>query len=217
MISLCIAMAITLASSPLQLEPNNRILEKQIPSVRIALVIGYNRSDTKDTQDLRYADDDAIALHQMFQQAGIESNLLVEADPNTLRLHPQVETSLIPSKENILWTYEQILSKLSKLKAAGKQTELIIAYSGHGGLENGQGYIVLHESRLTRSELHNKFLNRSSATRNHVIIDACKSFFVVFEKGASKGQRQFYPGNYVKDVKNSLFQNTGFILSTSSD
>lgn len=184
--------------------------------LKVALVVGYNKSDTPDTPSLRYADDDAIATHRMLQSAGVQSTLLVDPDDDTRRMQQDLGEFNPPTYESVVGTFERLNAEIEAANQAGRVTEFYFVYSGHGGLENGEGYIVLHNGRLTRSELHSRILERSKATHNQIIIDACKSFFVVFEKGAG-GQRAFYPGHYVKDVGASLFRNTGFILSTSSD
>ncbi len=59
-------------------------------------------------------------------------------------------------------------------------------------------------------------LARSQAHSNHVIVDACKSYFLAFEKGPG-GQRERYRGNFARTTVPARLANTGFLLSTSSD
>src|SRR5687767_11882617 len=56
------------------------------PVVRFALVIGNNRAP--DIESLRYADDDALGMHQLFLDANIDSRLIASFDAATRELHP---------------------------------------------------------------------------------------------------------------------------------
>ena len=75
--------------------------------------------------------------------------------------------------------------------------------------------MVLEDRRLTRSWLH-ELLARSPATRNHVFVDACKSYFLAFEKGPG-GHESAAPASLLAAGVPSRLANTGFVLSTSSD
>ena len=196
--------------------PSLALAQESGEPMRLAIVVGHNASDREELPDLRYADDDAIATHQLLTQAGVESTLLVAMDRDTERLNPNLAQTPVPNRQNLAATLATVRKRIRTLNDQGNKTEFLFVYSGHGGLEHGEGYVVLADGPFTRRDLHEEVLRPSPATQNQVIIDACKSFFVVFERGAG-GSRSFYPGNYVKDAKSSLFANTGFILSTSSD
>ena len=58
------------------------------PLARFAIVIGNNRAEAADTPSLRYADDDAVATHELLVEAGVDSRLLARLDPDSQRLHP---------------------------------------------------------------------------------------------------------------------------------
>ncbi len=75
--------------------------------------------------------------------------------------------------------------------------------------------MVLEDRRLTRSDLR-ELLARSPAARNHVFVDACKSYFFAFEKGPG-GQRTAYPDALLQGAESGQQDNVGFVLSTSSD
>ena len=66
--------------------------------------------------------------------------------------------------------------------AQGEVVELLIFYSGHGDVDRGEGFVVLEDRRLTRTMLY-ALLARSPAAHNHVFIDACKSYFLAFDRG----------------------------------
>ena len=96
--------------------------------------------------------------------------------------------------------------------ARGEHTELYIFYTGHGDVERGEGYVQLRSGRLYRSKLL-AHLARVSAKRTHVIIDACKSYFLVFDRGGSRRRRTL--GGFLP-ADTPLPASTGLILSTSS-
>jgi hypothetical protein len=181
---------------------------------RFALVIGNNRPDSSDTPSLSYADDDAVATHRLLREAGVESSLFVTLDEDSRALYPELATTAprLPAVEHAV---ERIETRMRQLKAEGRASELLIFYSGHGDVDRGEGYVVLEGARLTRTRLH-AWLARSSAARNHVFVDACKSYFLAFEKGPG-GKRTPYARSFLGEGAPAGLRNTGFVLSTSSD
>ena len=67
------------------------------PVARYALVIGFNSSDDKTSQELRYADDDAIATHRLLMDAGVDSVLLTRLDADSLHLHGELSVDGPPT------------------------------------------------------------------------------------------------------------------------
>jgi hypothetical protein len=57
---------------------------------RYAIVLGNSTPDSDDARALRYADDDAIAVHVLLREAGVTSILLTQLDADTARLHPEL-------------------------------------------------------------------------------------------------------------------------------
>lgn len=182
---------------------------------RFALVVGHNASDDPKTQDLRYADDDAVATHRLLSTAGVESVLLTELDEGTRSLYPGLDFQH-PTLDNLVAAMKRQRHAMEAASTAGKNTEFLFFYSGHGDVENGQGYVTLNGGRLTRSLLYSEILGNSTADRNHIFVDACKSYFLIFDRGPG-GRRRPSPVSFVDRVGASRFTNTGFVLSTSSD
>jgi hypothetical protein len=183
---------------------------------RFAIVIGNNRPETAATPTLRYADDDALATHRLLGQAGVDSVLLARLDDATARLHPDVAPDGRPTWRDLEARLRDLAARMRAAAAAGADTELMVFYSGHGDVANGEGYVVLEDARLTRTRLYDEVLARSPATRNHVIVDACKSYFLAFERGPG-GERAAYRGSFARSTMTTRVHNTGFVLSTSSD
>ncbi len=183
---------------------------------RFAIVVGNNTSDNPRVKPLRFADDDAIATHRLLVQAGVESRLLLNPDKDTQRLHPGLAPDGPPRREDLLELFQRQAARMQELADRGVKAEFLLIYSGHGNVAHGEGYIVLEGGKLTRRDLYSEILAKSPANRNHVIVDACKSYFLAFGKGPG-GERRAYSRNLIQKVAPSRLANTGFVLSTSSD
>ncbi|MCP4603747.1 MAG: caspase family protein [Proteobacteria bacterium] len=182
---------------------------------RYAIVIGVNNPESKDRAILRYADDDAVNMHRLLKQSGADATLLVSLDENSSKLYPDLAPDGAPTLDELLLEFEKVITGMQIEHQRGYDTEFLLFYSGHGNIESGEGYVVLEDSRLTRSDLFEKILARSPAKLNHLIVDACKSYFLVFDKGPG-GKRSPYLDSFTKKKEASTLSNTGFILSASS-
>lgn len=182
---------------------------------RFALVVGNNRAETKANADLRYADDDAVATHRLLGDAGVVSRLLVNLDDDSRRMYDGVRIDGAPSAQRIESTFAELVSRMREARARGNAVEFLFFYSGHGDVDRGEGFVVLADGRLTRTSLF-ALLSRSPASKNHVFVDACKSYFLAFDRGPG-GRRRPYVGNALAQKVPAQLDNTGFVLSTSSD
>jgi len=182
---------------------------------RFALVIGNNQSPAGATTTLRYADDDAVAMHRLLVQAGVESRLLVRLDSDSRRLHGPTEATGTPRSADFERAARELTAAIARANERGNESELLIFYSGHGDIDAGEGFVMLEDQRLTRRRLF-ELLRTSKATRNHVFVDACRSYFLVFDRGPG-GQRRRYSGAPPAEGVPAQLANTGFVLSTSSD
>ena len=177
-----------------------------------SISVGYNRSDRKDLQNLKYADDDAVRNFQLMKMFEAQSVLLTELDGESRELYKRL-TPVAPTLDTLVAAISAINQRIDEARKAGKRTVLYLFYSGHGDVEQGEGYVQLRGARLTRTKLIS-LLHASHADQNHVIIDACKSYFVVFQKGPG-GKRRRVTANFLPPEA-KVPSNTGFLLSASS-
>lgn len=182
---------------------------------RFALVIGKNEPADPEQATLRYADDDAIAMHELLEEAGVRSRLLVSPDADTVALR-RFRSATKPTLNAVLGAVNALHNEILAAKQSGTRTEFTFFYSGHGDVADGEGFVVLDGGRLTRSTLLDQIIARSPADTNHVVIDACKSYFMVFEKGPG-GKRRPFNGSFGVTEGGKNLERTGFILSASSD
>jgi Caspase domain len=211
---LFVSLALCFASATARAQPTGRLDGGTQAVRRFALVIGNNSPFGTPRGMLRYADDDAAATHRLLLEAGVASTLLTRLDADSTRL---VDTppAGAPTKEQVQHVFTRLADEIRRANAGGTETELLLFYSGHGDVEHGEGFVALEDARLTRSELF-EFLANSTASRNHVFIDACKSYFLVFERGPG-GERTEFTGTLAPQRIPAHLANTGFVLSTSSD
>jgi len=184
------------------------------PARRFAIVIGNNHSDSPDTLDLRYADDDAIAMHQLLTEAGVDSVLLVRPDADTRdQAGRSVSAAGPPRWQELVTRLGELEKRIRAANAEGAATSLLIFYSGHGNVAHGEGYVELEDTHLTRSLLRRQILDRTKAGEVHLVVDACRSYYLAFEKG---------PGGKRRPIASLVttgggHARTGYVLSTSSD
>jgi hypothetical protein len=180
-------------------------------AARFAIVIGNNHSSRSDTRDLRYADDDAVAMHQLLDQAGVDSSLFVALDDGSRPLYPGLVPAGRPSWSALRARLAQVEERIRAARRAGAATSLLIFYSGHGDVAHGEGYVELEDAHLSRSLLRREILERTAAGEVHLIVDACRSYYLAFEKGPG-GRRRM-----AAQLAGGTRARTGYILSTSSD
>jgi hypothetical protein len=180
---------------------------------RFAIVIGNNRAEHARTESLRYADDDALAMHRLLAEAGVNSRLLVTLDADTRLAAPDGNPNG-PARAADLRREARELQAVMREAATRGPVEFLFFFSGHGDVEGGEGYLVLEDSRFSRTELY-QLLADSPASTNHVFVDACRSYFIA--NRSAGGRREPYAGAFPIERVPAELSNTGFVLSTSSD
>jgi len=153
-----------------------------------AIVIAQNRSLDPGVKPLRYADDDGVKTWELLSLYADRSALFVVLDEETARLHPDAaRVAEVPEKAAILQRLAAFNDQMAADLARGDDPELFFVYAGHGDVDAaGQGYVNLHDAKLTRSDLFREVVGPSKARFVHVVIDACKSYFMVNARGSKR-------------------------------
>lgn len=183
-------------------------------AVLIAVVVGVNAPSGPGVAPLRFADDDAVAYAALLRDAGAEVTLLTTLDADSRRLHDDERVDGAPSRAALAAALEVVAARVAELQRAGRPVETLLVYSGHGDVDGGEGFVQLADGRLTRSELYAAVLPKLAAERVHVVVDACKSYFLALPRGAA-GTRRRHAGGFAERVDPAAFANVGFLLSTS--
>lgn len=181
---------------------------------RHAVIVGVNTPVSEGVSELAFADDDAVLTERLLAGAGIETELFVRLDEDSASLFSAAPIRSAPTREAVLAAFDRAFEAIARAKTEGRPTELYFFYSGHGDVEDGEGFVALADGRLSRTDLFERVLARSPADKNHVVIDACRSYFLVFPKGPG-GRRAPHALGVTSSPER--FANTGFVLSTSSD
>jgi len=183
------------------------------PVARFALVLGNNRA--ANVEALRYADDDALGMHQLFLDARVDSRLLARFDAATHELHPGITPEGPATLGELERAMAAVRAQIEALDARGVSTEFYFFFSGHGDVAGGEGRLMLEDHALTRGELYG-LLAASGASHNHVFLDACSSFLVASKRADTQRRQPIDPGFARRQTPDEL-ANVGFVLSSSSD
>lgn len=215
-----------LACTGLLLRPDvARAGEPASTTARFALVIGSNETKSKEQKPLRFADDDAARMAELWLELGAEVELLTVFDQSSqVRFRDLVRRADQPTKAELDAAWARLSKKMQAAADEGRDVELLIYYAGHGDVgPDGQGFLTLANGDvLTRTDLFTHLLGTSPADHNHVIVDACRSEQFVLSRGEWKADRG--PQDYAESVREYLDGNhlgahpdTGVVLARSAD
>lgn len=183
------------------------------PVHRFALVVGSNVGEGIRAAPLKFADDDALAMHELLLEAGVESVLLAEPDPETRRLHPATAPLAPPTIDALRGAFAAQRASMLRAQEAGEAVEWLFFFSGHGDVEQGVAFLGLERGKLTRPFLHDELLSRAPALTLHVVLDACRSGALVGSKGPG-GVKVSMPAAFTSASDWPV--NAGFVVSSSA-
>ncbi len=192
---------------------------------RYVVIVANNRSLDQGVSHLQFADDDGARYYELFKLNSSRVALFTVMDAETARIFPDAaRAARSPTLSEILGQLGRWNLEMARKKSQGQQTELFFIYAGHGDVdEGGEGFVNLLRSRLTRSDLYQKILAPSQASFTHLIIDACKSYFLVKKRG-ERWKDDNAPDTHEAEVKAFLkredlseYPRVGVILATSGD
>ena len=150
-----------------------------------AIIVAENRSLDPGVKPLQFADDDGAKTWELFSLFANRTALFVVLDTDSARLHPDAAAHAeSPERAAIFDKLARFNAEMSRDIDRGDEPELFFIYAGHGDVDgNGQGYINLRDAKLTRAELYRDIIAPSKARFVHVVVDACKSYFLVNARG----------------------------------
>jgi hypothetical protein len=184
---------------------------------RFALVVGHNQPPRPELPRLRYGDDDAIRWAMLLKTYGADVEILTTLDEESRRLYGDHLPALAePTRDEIVAAMDRLGSAIRAARAAGARTVFYFVYAGHGDVENGEGYVALAGGRLYRRDLEELILAASGADTNHVVVDACRSYYFVYDRGPG-GTREPWSSPYFVSGAAARFRNTGFLLASSTE
>jgi len=160
---------------------------------RFAIILGVNQGVDADVHPLRYADDDAATYLELFRALGARTYVLSRFDEGTRRLHPQaVAEALDPRRRELETLVTQVSADVALARKRGVPTVVYFIYAGHGGVENGRGYLMLEDARLYGADLERLIVDGVGAAETHFIVDACYSVFLALSRGPGGEWREVH-------------------------
>ncbi len=205
------------AAAPGVAPPNSCSAGAAAPWVkRFALVVGSNRPTKAGLATLRYADDDAVRWAILFRTYGADVELLTDLDQESATLYgADAPPHRSPTRAAVVEATARLRREIDRARADGAHTAFYFVYAGHGDEENGEGFIGVADGRLSRREIEEQVLAVPGADTNHVIIDACRSFYIAYDRGPGGSRRQWLEP-YFSTGPAARSRNTGFVLASSS-
>jgi len=182
-----------------------------------ALVVTNNHSIELGRPDLHYADDDGVKYAEVFRMIAPESNvhLLTELDRDTEALYPELRgKTQAPTRAAVAANAAQIARAAAEARARGDEVDFYFVFAGHGDVEGGKGFLELRDARFTSDDVA-ALLKAIPASRSHVILDSCNSFFVLNARKPG-GRRGAIPEEAAESLRARLPE-TGVFLSTSAE
>jgi hypothetical protein len=193
---------------------------------RYVMVVAHNQSNDPGVKALRYADDDGVRYFEFFKLSTDRVALFSVLDDETARLFPvAARAAKPPTAEAVFGTLSRWFAEMETDRKAGRTTELLFVYAGHGDVDKtGEGYVNLLGSKLRRRDLYQKVLAASKADYVHLIIDACKSYFLVNRRGGEDWKDDSASESHDAEIRAFLnredlssYPRVGVILATSGD
>ena len=187
------------------------------PPAVFALVVANNQGLAPGRAVLQYADDDGAKYHEFFSMLTEPGDvvLLTGLDSDTRRLFPALEAQVhAPTSQNVAEAVRELAARIAEAKREGREVDFYFVFAGHGDVDQGRGFLELSDRAFDADDLQ-ALLRQVDATRAHVILDSCNSFFVVSPRKAG-GRRYATP----EDMTRSLAQRlpaVGVLLSTSAE
>ncbi|MSP60986.1 MAG: hypothetical protein EXR72_11700 [Myxococcales bacterium] len=190
-----------------------------------ALVIAANRSLDPKVPALRFADDDGVRNYELFSLFADHAALFTVLDDDTARIHPEASRRAeVPERAAILRRLGEWNHLMEADLARGDEPELYFVYAGHGDVDPaGMGYVSLHDAKLTRADLFHDVVAPSKASFIHLVVDACKSYFLVNARGGTwKDDRapESHDGalsQFLGGESQGRYPRVGVIVATSGD
>ena len=183
------------------------------PANVYALIVGYNASTDGSRPQLRFADDDAARFYELLAPISTRAILLTSFDDDSQQLFPGlVSKSRPPTLENLERAARMLSRAIAKDRKQEIRSELYFFYAGHGEVIDGVGSVSLVDQPLSRPRFK-ALMKQLSADALHIIVDACKSYYLVAGRGPG-GRRVHHETPFSGPDR---APGVGYILSTSSE
>jgi hypothetical protein len=147
-------------------------------TVLFSMEIGYNGAPPNarfsGAGALSFADDDALAVHELARTIARRSVVLAIPDRATQALYPSSREARPPSVAELRRALAELHADIERATVAGDEVAVWLFYSGHGWLDDdGRANLTLADGALSQDMLYDEVLPALSGRTVHLMIDAC--------------------------------------------
>jgi hypothetical protein len=123
---------------------------------------------------LSFADDDALAVHELARTVARRSVVLALPDRATQARYPSSRDARPPSVSELRRALVELGADIAHATSAGDEVAVWFFYSGHGWLDDeGRANLTLADGALSQDMLYNEVLPALPGRTVHLMIDAC--------------------------------------------
>lgn len=195
-------------------------LAQSRPTRAFVLVVAHNRSVDRSVSPLRYADDDGARIYEVMSSFSERAVLLSILDDETQKIFPELaRVARPPTRVQLRRAMNELRGEMVAARKAGFRTAFYFYFAGHGDVgADREGYINLLRNRFSRSDLYTEVIARSPADVNHIIIDACNSYYLVNRRGGRRARASHHQAirSFLAEESLERYPQTGVLLSTAS-
>jgi hypothetical protein len=194
-------------------------------TVLFSLAIGYNGlpSNAHDAgaSVLQFADDDALAVHELARVVARRSVVLAIPDRATQARYPSAREARPPSLAELRRALSELKVNIERAKGAGDEVAVWFYYSGHGWLDgDGNASLTLADAALSQGILYDEVLPALPGCTVHLMIDACHAEAMIRPRDVTAQTVEVSPSEV---ASNSLRQrldhlpNVGVLMASASN
>jgi hypothetical protein len=179
-----------------------------------AIVVGVNTSVDEGIAPLSYADDDAARYAELLAPRASSLHVLAVLDEESQRLFPSIAAQArVPTQAELTRALRETFAAIQADRDAGHEADFHFVFVGHGALaSDGEGYVSLVDGKLTRAMIFAQLLDASPARFNHLIVDACAAYHLLYRGNDAVAAVQAF----VEERSMARYPNTGVLLATTS-
>ena len=178
---------------------------------RSALPSAITRLKSQARLRWRSRDDDAVMNATWLRDMGATYVLLADLDKDSRTLHGPIDT-LPPTIARLRSSIARLNTAIDRARRAGQRTDFYFFYSGHGSVQEAEGYVWLADGKFYRN-VFLELIALIDADQVHVVVDACNSYYLVHGRGEQVRRRT--PHIIIEDSV-PIPKKAGFFLSTSA-
>ena len=143
-----------------------------------SLAIGHNGlppgTSASGVSVLSFADDDALAVHELARAVARRSVVLALPDRATQARYPSSREARPPSVAELRRALAELGAAIARATLDGDEVTVWFFYSGHGWLDDdGHANLTLADGALSQDMLYDEVLPALPGRTVHLMIDAC--------------------------------------------